>query len=407
VSTETVELLKASKAGNLKVVARGHGADRVRLSLRNTSTKRLNVVLPPGLVAASTAGQGRGGGGLQSIGLGMMSNRPGSFGLFQGTQSSRGLSSVPVERSLRGSAVAVPVGETLELTLPGVCLNYGLPAPSGHHTFKLMDVDDYSTDTRVRKALRSLCLYGTSQGVAQAVMWRVCNNLPFETMASEASNVMNQHEIALAARFVESVEESGEGDLVDSSQWTHDRVFVWARGEGAAGDEARRLSDQLEKSGLFGLPAHVVDDEELPTASGPALYLRVVLGSGKAGEMRGRVAVSYCSVAGEWMPLGKATLQESASLSAMDGETLSRAVERAVATAFVSVKPAKRSVGSTTLRVENRLPFTLSGVTLKAGNSAGSPTVPYEGVGIGPARSALLPIQAAGAVIERVELNGL
>jgi hypothetical protein len=59
------------------------------------------------------------------------------------------------------------------------------------------------------------------------------------------------------------------------------------------------------------------------------------------------------------------------------------------------------------LKVENHLPFTLAGVILKAGNSAGSPTVPYDRVGIGPSRSAHVPIQAAGAVIERVELNGL
>src|SRR5262245_42935121 len=67
VVTETVDLLKASKAGDLGVVARGQGQDRVRLSIHNTSAKRLNVVLPPGLVASSAAGQR--GGGLQSMGL--------------------------------------------------------------------------------------------------------------------------------------------------------------------------------------------------------------------------------------------------------------------------------------------------------------------------------------------------
>ena len=73
----------------------------------------------------------------------------------------------------------------------------------------------------------------------------------------------------------------------------------------------------------------------------------------------------------------------------------------------MTVKPARRSVGSTTLRVENHLPFTLASVTLRAGNSPGAPVVPFRGVGIGPARSMLLPIQAATAVIEQVELNGL
>ncbi len=79
-----------------------------------------------------------------------------------------------------------------------------------------------------------------------------------------------------------------------------------------------------------------------------------------------------------------------------------------MAGAFVTVKPARRAVGSTTLRLENRLPFTISHVVVRAGNSSGSPSVPFQGVGVGPARSALLPLQAATAsLVEHVELNGL
>lgn len=65
-------------------------------------------------------------------------------------------------------------------------------------------------------------------------------------------------------------------------------------------------------------------------------------------------------------------------------------------------------MGSTTLRVENRLPFTVTGLTVKAGTSSGSPAVPFQGVGVAPNRWVLLPIQAATAsLVERVEANGL
>ena len=73
---ETVKVLEAEKAGTLAVEVRGNGQDRVRVSLKNNSSKRLNVVLPPGLVASSAMGQGGGGpggggggGGFQSMGL--------------------------------------------------------------------------------------------------------------------------------------------------------------------------------------------------------------------------------------------------------------------------------------------------------------------------------------------------
>jgi len=91
----------------------------------------------------------------------------------------------------------------------------------------------------------------------------------------------------------------------------------------------------------------------------------------------------------------------------LDGKAMSQIMDRAIGAAFVTVKPARRAVGSTTLKVDNHLPFTLAMVAVKAGSSAGAPTVPYHGLGVGPARSALLPIQAATATIERVELNGL
>src|SRR5208337_2948162 len=124
VATETVGLLKASKVGDLSVLARGQGQDRVRLTIRNTSSKRLNVVLPAGLVASAAAGQGQGRGrGLQSMGLGMFSNRPGSFGQFRGTGSAEGLQSVAIGNSSLDPSLSVPAGESLDVTVTAVCLN--------------------------------------------------------------------------------------------------------------------------------------------------------------------------------------------------------------------------------------------------------------------------------------------
>jgi hypothetical protein len=407
VITETVDLLKAGKAGALNVVARGQGQDRVRLTIRNTSGKRLNVVIPPGLVASAAASQPGRGGGLQSMGLGMFSNRPGSFGMFQGSGSTSGFQSVPVNDASRSPSVTVPAGESLDLTVPGVCLNFGLPTPTPRDVFTLMDVDDYSTDVRVRKALRSLCLLGTSQGVAQAVMWRVCNDLPFETMAAEAGKVMNESEIALAARFVDAVDAETDADLVDTTSLTDGRIFVRVQAEGALARDAKRLNEQLQNYRLLGLPVRALKDEQLPAASGPALYIRILLTDSKIGETKGRLLVSSCATADKWVPLGKAAFQDSSSLAVLDGETLARSLDRTLASTFVTVKPAHRVVGSTTLKVENRLPFTLQSVSVKAGNSAGAPTVPFQAIGVGPLRSALLPIQAISGTIDRVELNGL
>ena len=68
---------------------------------------------------------------------------------------------------------------------------------------------------------------------------------------------------------------------------------------------------------------------------------------------------------------------------------------------------ARRSTGSTTLRIENRLPFTVANLTIKAGNSTGAPLLSLSGLGVGPGRSGLTTIPAANGSVDRVELNGL
>jgi hypothetical protein len=412
VATETVNLLQASKAGDLTVVARGQGQEKVHLSIRNRSTRRLNVIVPPGLIAASTVGQGGrgggGGGGMQSMGLGSAANREGAFGDFQRIGGPAGLRSVGTFDEPRSREIAVPVGETIELNIPAVCLNFGWPTPTARDTFRLMSVEEYTPDPRIRKALRSLATYGTSLGVAQSVMWRVCNDLSFETMVEQAGKVMNTQEIALAARFVDALDASSSGDLVDPSAFSSSRIFVQVRGDGPLAAEARRLAGQLDGLRLLGLPLQVVESEGLPGASAPAIYLSVILTDAKNGETRGAIVASTCSTANEWLPLGKVAFRDNSSVNVLDGASLSRVIDRAIAGAFVTVKPARRTLGSTTLKVENRLPFTITGLVVRAGTSSGSPPVPFEGVGVGPARSALLPIQAATAsLVERVEINGL
>jgi hypothetical protein len=413
IATDTVNLLAASRAGDLDVAARGHGQERVQLSIHNRSSRRLNVIVPPGLVASSTAGQGRGGGGggaggLQSMGLGSAVNREGAFGEFRGTGNPEGLQSIAAAEEARSRAVAVPVGETIEILIPAVCLNFGKATPTPRDTFRLVDVEEYTQNPRVRKALRSLATYGTSLGVAQAVMWRVCNDLSFEAMIEQAGKVMNTHEIALASRFVEALDASSTGDLVDPSALANGRIFVQIRGDGSLGHEAKRLAGELEGLRLLGLPLQITESEELPAASAPALFAKVILMDASKAETRGAIVVSTCSTAQAWLPLGKVSFRDNSTVSVLDGASLSKALDRAIAGAFVTVKPARRTLGNTTLKVENRLPFTVTSLVVRAGASSGSPPVSFESVGVGPARSALLPIQAATAsLVERVEINGL
>src|SRR5439155_6480889 len=99
----------------------------------------------------------------------------------------------------------------------------------------------------------------------------------------------------------------------------------------------------------------------------------------QASEARGRVTVTRAHHnEGVWEHLGKTSFTSASALAVLDGTDLARALDRAVAASFVSVKPLKKGSPSTTLRIENKLPFTLANVVVKAGDSAGAPSVPLK-----------------------------
>ena len=107
------------------------------------------------------------------------------------------------------------------------------------------------------------------------------------------------------------------------------------------------------------------------------------------------------------MALGKTTFSAGSGAGVLDATTLLKNLDHAIATAFVTVKPTRHGAGSTTLKIDNHLPFTLADVVVKAGGSSAQPKVELKGLGIGPGRSVLAPIQAPGGAVDHIELNGL
>lgn len=403
--TATVSILDAQRSGDVAVELRGAGQQAVTLSVRNMTDRRLQVVLPPGLVASSAAAQPGGGGGFQSMGLGAVSNRAGSFGEFRAAdrRELNAFQAVAVTAN-EANGLFVPAGQSVDLAISAVCLNYGAPTPTPRDDFQLVSVDDYTTDARARKALKSLAVHGSSHGVAQAAVWSVFNGVPFDLMARKGGKLINTHEIALASRFVEVLDASADAELVDPAYLQEGRLFVTVTGEGALADDARRLASEIDGLTVMGLPAR---SGEGRSVGAPALQLNVVLTAGATGETKGRIYLKSADASGEWTAFGKTAFVEPSSASVVDGAGLVRAVERSVSSAFVTARPARREVGLTTFKVQNGLPFTLGSVVFKAGASAGSPEVELSGLGVAPGRSGLAPVASPVVTVERVELNGL
>ena len=400
--TQTVTILDAAKSGDLAVTVRGAGESHVKFTIENKSGKRLNVVIPPGLVAASSAGQG-----FQSMGLGVPTDHLGGFGAFRSGQGGKaGFRSITASApAAEPEGVAISPGQTLDLPLPSVCLNYGLPTPSAKNVFRLMSVEEFTPDARVRRALTSLATLGTSQTVAQVVMWHVANGMTFDQIGRQTVVAMNSAELAQAARFVEALDGSS-GDVVDPAYFQQGRILVRVQGDGSTAKDARRLASELSGVRLMGLPIAIVDDASDLEPRPGTLFLNLALVGSRPGLTAARVGVRTASATGQWQNLGGIdNLRFGSAASDLTGEALASDLGRALARSYVSVSVVRRTATGTTFKVVNRLPMTIAHATLKAGK-AGDP-VRIDDLGIAPARSATASLPAASAAIDSVELNGL
>ena len=405
-ATETVSILEARKSGDLDVLIRGQGDDRVKFEVTNRSARRLNVVIPPGLVASASTSQGGGlGGGFQSMGLGGLASNPGRFGAYRPANApGEGFRSVPAVNS--NEALALSPGQTLDFTMPSVCLNFGVNTPTPRNQFELVTIDDYTPDVRARAALRTLATLGTSQGVAQAVAWHVFNGMSFSQISAQNAKLINSAELGLAMRFVEALDNRGPGELVDSAYFDQNRILVRVRGESNLAKDAQRLALEFDGLRMFGLPVRLVDEIQKSPHPVGALFLDVVLTAGNGKLTAARVGVRASTPGGTWSTLGNVDLREPKPCQELTGEILAEAVGRAVARQFVAVAPVRRNANTTVVKLTNRLPLTLAHVTLKAGKTAAD-LVLVDAIGIGPLRNANVPIPAATATVDQIIFNGL
>ncbi len=271
-----------------------------------------------------------------------------------------------------------------------------------------MDVAEYTPDARAQKALRSLATLGTSRKVAQAVAWNVFNEMTFPQLASRAGKVLNPYELALAARFVEALDLSGGAEIVDPAYIQQARIFVRLQGDATTEKDAARLATELESSPLFGMPIRVVDQVPDAEVGLAALLLDITLTNSGESRTVGRIAVRSRAVNRDaWVSLGTVGMSMPVAAASLDAADLADAIDRAVAGNFVRTKVVRREPGRTTLSVENRLPLTISGLTIRAGGAEVVGTVEVLGLGLGPARSTVTTVPAASGTVERIAFNGL
>ena len=202
-----------------------------------------------------------------------------------------------------------------------------MPTPNAKNIFELKDVESYSPDVRVRRALKSLATLGTSQTVAQAAMWHVCNGMSLDQLARQDVVAFNAHELAQAARFIEALDTSSS-DLVDPAYFQNGRLVVRLGGEGLTAKDAKRLAGELDGVRMIGLPVKVVADlDNLEARPGTVLLTAAIVAS-KPGMTSTRVTVRAASANGEWQPLGQFDARSASAVSDLKAADLATDMAR-------------------------------------------------------------------------------
>ena len=140
-ATETVDLLKASKAGELNVVARGQGQDRVRLTdpqhveqaartwyFQRGSWRRA----PPDRDRGEARDRGFRAWGWECSRTGQAASDSSVV-----TEARKNGRPVGLASSSLVPFVTVPTGESLDVSVTAVCLNFGVDLPRLHVTASL------------------------------------------------------------------------------------------------------------------------------------------------------------------------------------------------------------------------------------------------------------------------------
>jgi hypothetical protein len=185
------------------------------------------------------------------------------------------------------------------LPTPVVCLNppdasARALVPVKGEKLQISGIDQWTDDTRTREALKRLGEAKAPQTISQMVLWYVTSGADWDNIGRLATGWGNAHEIALARRFVESLEK----DDAAAHRVEPGRLYWDLK---ADGDQYGELIDGLRalwtKYPVLGLTAK----EEIPERpEGPALACWMEL---KEGVLNVKLATSHPS-GSDWVLLG-------------------------------------------------------------------------------------------------------
>ncbi len=178
-----VEFFAGIEEGTLESTVIMKGPFEGNVFLANKGSQPITVKLPKAVAAVQVLKQGFGGaaggggvGGQQAGGqTGGAQTGGGGFGGGGGGMMGGG----------GGGMFSIPPEKVVQVPLTTVCMDHGKPDPRPKMTYKLVPIEDYTSDPVLRELVAMVGTGKLDQSAAQAAVWHLTNNMSWEELAAK------------------------------------------------------------------------------------------------------------------------------------------------------------------------------------------------------------------------------
>jgi hypothetical protein len=199
---ETVELFAAVEAGQIEVRFIAKNADAGRILITNKTRQPLNVQLPaamagvPVLAQAGPGGIGAGQGlGQPGLGQGAGGNQPQAVGI-NGGQQGNGQGN-PFQNGqgngngLFNGLLNIAPAKVADIKVRCVCLEHGKKEPRAAVPYRLVRLDEVSSEPAVAELLTTIGDERIDQKAAQAAAWHLANDMGWDELVKKRIKHLN------------------------------------------------------------------------------------------------------------------------------------------------------------------------------------------------------------------------
>ena len=206
-TAKRVELFAGMKDGSIavKVIMKNSMNGNVRIE--NKTDEPLTIELPDAVVGVHTLSQfgGAGGGGLGGGGLGGGGGGLGGGGQGGGGQGAGGGlgggggglgggggglggGGGGLGGGGGGGLFSIPPEKTVMLPMNSVCLEHGKPEPSPRMEYRLITVEEFTSNPVLQEVIRLVATNRLDKSAAQAATWHLSNQMSWNELSNKAAS---------------------------------------------------------------------------------------------------------------------------------------------------------------------------------------------------------------------------